>query len=212
MSVAVKICGLNTSAAIEAAAGAAYAGFVFFAPSPRHVLPATAARLARGLPPLVVRVALVVQPSDADLDAILGGFRPDLWQLHGAETPQRVAEIKARTGLPAMKALGISKAEDLAQAAQYLEVADQLLFDAKPPKRPDALPGGNAVSFDWTILAGTILPLPWMLSGGLTAANLATAVRISGAKFVDLSSGVEDRPGHKAPRLIRRFLSAAAEA
>jgi phosphoribosylanthranilate isomerase len=212
MSVAVKICGLNTSAAIEAAAGAAYAGFVFFAPSPRHVLPATAARLARGLPPLVVRVALVVEPSDADLDAILGGFRPDLWQLHGAETPQRVAEIKARTGLPAMKALGISKAEDLAQAAQYLEVADQLLFDAKPPKRPDALPGGNAVSFDWTILAGTILPLPWMLSGGLTAANLATAVRISGAKCVDLSSGVEDRPGHKAPRLIRRFLSAAAEA
>jgi phosphoribosylanthranilate isomerase len=168
--------------------------------------------LARGLPPLVVRVALVVEPSDADLDAILGGFRPDLWQLHGAETPQRVAEIKARTGLPAMKALGISKAEDLAQAAQYLEVADQLLFDAKPPKRPDALPGGNAVSFDWTILAGTILPLPWMLSGGLTAANLATAVRISGAKCVDLSSGVEDRPGHKAPRLIRRFLSAAAEA
>lgn len=212
MSVAVKICGLNSPSAIEAAAGAAYAGFVFFARSPRHVLPASAVRLARGLPPLVVRVALVVDPGDTDLDAILGTFRPDLWQLHGAETPARVAEIKARTGLPAMKALGISRTEDLAQAEPYLEVADRLLFDAKPPKRPDALPGGNAVSFDWSILADTNLPLPWMLSGGLTAANLAAAVRISGAKCVDLSSGVEDRPGHKAPRLIRRFLTAAAQA
>lgn len=211
MSVAVKICGLNSPAAIEAAAGAAYAGFVFFARSPRHVRPATAERLARGLPPLVVRVALAVDPGDADLDAILAGFRPDLWQLHGAETPARVAEIKARTGLPAMKAIGISQAEDLAHAEPYLEVADRLLFDAKPPKRPDALPGGNAVSFDWTILAGTEWPLPWMLSGGLDAANVAEAARVSGASCVDVSSGVEDRPGHKAPRLIRRFLSAAAQ-
>ncbi len=212
MSVAVKICGLNAPAAIEAAAGAAFAGFVFFARSPRHVSPATAADLARGLPPLAIRVALAVDPSDADLDAILADFRPDLWQLHGAETPARVAEIKARTGLPAMKAIGISQAEDLAQAEPYLEVADRLLFDAKPPKRPDALPGGNAVRFDWTILAGTEWPLPWMLSGGLTAANVAEAARVSGALCVDVSSGVEDRPGHKSPRLIRRFLSAAADA
>jgi len=212
VSVAVKICGLNAPAAIEAAAGAAYAGFVFFARSPRHVSPATAAHLARGLPPLAIRVALAVDPSDADLDAILADFRPDLWQLHGAETPARLAEIKARTGLPAMKAIGISQAEDLAQAEPYLEVADRLLFDAQPPKRPDALPGGNAVRFDWTILAGTEWPLPWMLSGGLTAANVAEAARVSGALCVDVSSGVEDRPGHKSPRLIRRFLSAAADA
>lgn len=212
MSIAVKICGLNAPAAIEAAAGAAYAGFVFFARSPRHVRPAMAEQLARGLPPLAIRVALAVDPSDADLDAILAGFRPDLWQLHGAETPARVAEIKARTGLPAMKAIGISQAADLALAEPYLEIADRLLFDAKPPKRPDALPGGNAVSFDWTILAGTEWPLPWMLSGGLTAANVGAAARVSGALCVDVSSGVEDRPGHKSPRLIRRFLSAAAEA
>jgi len=212
VSVAVKICGLNAPAAIEASAGAAYAGFVFFARSPRHVSPATAAHLASGLPPLTIRVALAVDPSDADLDAILAGFRPDLWQLHGTETPARVAEIKARTGLPVMKAIGISQAADLAQAEPYFEIADRLLFDAKPPKRPDALPGGNAVSFDWTILAGTEWPLPWMLSGGLNAANVAEAARISGALCVDVSSGVEDRPGNKAPRLIRRFLSAAAEA
>jgi phosphoribosylanthranilate isomerase len=211
VSVAVKICGLNSAAAIEAAACAAYAGFVFFERSPRHVRPAAAERLARGLPPLVVRVALAVDPSDADLDAILTGFKPDLWQLHGAETPARVADIKARTGLPAMKAIGISQAEDLAQATPYLEVADRLLFDAKPPKRPDALPGGNAVSFDWTILAGIEWPLPWMLSGGLNAANIGEAARISSALCVDVSSGVEDRAGHKAPRLIRRFLRAAAQ-
>jgi len=210
VSVAVKICGLNSVSAIEAAAKADFAGFVFFAKSPRYVTPKKARFLAERLARMTVRVALVVDPSDDMLDTILADFRPDLWQLHGHETPERVAAVKARTNLPAMKAIGVSSAADIAAAEAYLDVADRLLFDAKPPKRPDALPGGNAVQFDWRLLAGTSWPLPWMLSGGLDAANVAAAVRISGTAAVDVSSGVEDRPGHKAPRLIRRFLGAAA--
>jgi phosphoribosylanthranilate isomerase len=212
MSVAVKICGLNSVSAIEAAAKADFAGFVFFAKSPRHVTPAKARFLAERLPRMTVRVALVVDPTDDMLDMIGANFRPDLWQLHGHETPERVAAIKARTQLPAMKAIGVASTADIATAEAYVGVADRLLFDSKPPQRPDALPGGNAVQFDWHLLAGTSWPLPWMLSGGLAATNVATAVRISGAVAVDVSSGVEDRPGHKAPRLIRRFLDAAADA
>lgn len=212
MSVPVKICGLTTRSAVEAAARAAYAGFVFFAKSPRSVSPVKAAWLAANLPHDVIRVALVVDPDDAALDAILSGFRPDLWQLHGAESPARVAAIKARTGLPAMKVIGVSAAADIDAAHAYLETADRLLFDAKPPPRADALPGGNAVSFDWRLLAGRDWPLPWMLSGGLTPANVGQAVAISGAPAVDVSSGVERRPGLKSPRLIRRFLDAAAAA
>ncbi len=212
MSVAVKICGLNSVSAIEAAAKADFAGFVFFAKSPRHVTPTEARFLAERLPRTTVRVALVVDPTDDMLDVIRVSFRPDLWQLHGHETPERVGAIKARTQLPAMKAIGVASAADVATAEAYAGVADRLLFDAKPPQRPDALPGGNAVQFDWHLLAGTSWPSPWMLSGGLAAANVATAVRISGAVAVDVSSGVEDRPGHKAPRLIRRFLDAAAVA
>lgn len=212
MSVAVKICGLNSVSAIEAAAKADFAGFVFFAKSPRHVTPTEARFLAERLPRTTVRVALVVDPTDEMLDAIRADFQPDLWQLHGRETPERVGAIKARTQLPAMKAIGVASAADVATAEAYAGVADRLLFDAKPPQRPDALPGGNAVQFDWHLLAGTSWPSPWMLSGGLAAANVATAVRISGAVAVDVSSGVEDRPGHKAPRLIRRFLDAAAVA
>jgi phosphoribosylanthranilate isomerase len=212
VSVAVKICGLNSVSAIEAAAKADFAGFVFFAKSPRHVTPTEAKFLAERLPRTTVRVALVVDPTDDMLDAIRACFRPDLWQLHGHETPERVGAIKTRTQLPAMKAIGVASAADIATAEAYAGVADRLLFDAKPPQRPDALPGGNAVQFDWHLLAGTSWPSPWMLSGGLSAANVATAVRISGAIAVDVSSGVEDRPGHKAPRLIRRFLDAAAVA
>jgi phosphoribosylanthranilate isomerase len=212
VSVPVKICGLTSRSAVEAAARAAYAGFVFFARSPRFVAPAKAAWLAANLPNNVVRVALVVDPDDAALDGVLAGFRPDLWQLHGAETPARVAEIKARTGLPAMKVLGVSNAADIDAAEPYLEAADMLLFDAKPPERAGALPGGNAVSFDWRLLAGRDWPLPWMLSGGLTPANVGQAVAISGAPAVDVSSGVESRPGLKSPRLVRRFLDAAAAA
>jgi phosphoribosylanthranilate isomerase len=157
-------------------------------------------------------VALMVDADDAALDALLEGFRPDLLQLHGKETPERVAAVRARTGLPVMKAIGVGEAADLEAAKPYETVADRLLFDAKPPKRDGALPGGNAVSFDWTLLAGRRWARPWMLSGGLAPGNVAAAIRISGAAAVDVSSGVEDRPGHKSPRLIRRFLAAVRAA
>jgi phosphoribosylanthranilate isomerase len=212
VSVAAKICGINSVAAAEAAAKADYAGFVFFPRSPRNVTAAQARFLASRLPRHVTRVALMVDADDAALDALLEGFRPDLLQLHGKETPERVAAVRARTGLPVMKAIGVGEAADLEAAKPYETVADRLLFDAKPPKRDGALPGGNAVSFDWTLLAGRRWARPWMLSGGLAPGNVAAAIRISGAAAVDVSSGVEDRPGHKSPRLIRRFLAAVRAA
>jgi phosphoribosylanthranilate isomerase len=212
VSVAAKICGINSVAAAEAAAKADYAGFVFFPRSPRNVTAAQARFLASRLPRHVTRVALMVDADDAALDALLEGFRPDLLQLHGKETPERVAAVRTRTGLPVMKAIGVGEAADLEAAKPYETVADRLLFDAKPPKRDGALPGGNAVSFDWTLLAGRRWARPWMLSGGLAPGNVAAAIRISGAAAVDVSSGVEDRPGHKSPRLIRRFLAAVRAA
>jgi phosphoribosylanthranilate isomerase len=212
VSVAAKICGIYSVAAAEAAAKADYAGFVFFPRSPRNVTAAQAAFLAGHLPRRVTRVALVVDPDDAALDALLASFRPDLLQLHGKETPERVAAIRVRARLPVMKAIGVEGPTDLDAAKVYESAADRLLFDAKPPKRDGALPGGNAVSFDWTLLAGRRWARPWMLSGGLAAGNVAAAIRVSGAPAVDVSSGVEDRPGHKSPRLIRRFLAAVRAA
>ena len=212
MTVQAKICGINSVPAAEASARAEFAGFNFYPRSPRSVTPAHAQFLAGHLPREVRRVALVVDFDDAALDALLSVFRPDILQLHGHETPARTAEIRARTNLPVMKVLGISTAADLDGAAAYLGVADRLLFDAKPPRREDALPGGNAVSFDWTLLAGREWKLPWMLAGGLTPQNVATAIRTAGAPAVDVSSGVESRPGRKSPRLIRRFLAAARSA
>lgn len=212
MSAAAKICGLNSVPAVEAASRADFAGFVFFARSPRCVTREQAKFLAAKLPPRVKRVALVVDIDDGALDAILAVFRPDILQLHGAETPARVAEIRTRTGIAAMKVIGVSEAADLDAAKPYLDVADRLMFDAKPPKREGALPGGNAVSFDWTLLAGRKWARPWMLAGGLTASNVANAIVTSGAPAVDVSSGVESRPGRKSPRLIRRFLAAVRAA
>lgn len=209
MPVEVKICGLNAPDAVRAAATADYAGFVFYPRSPRHVTPQLAASLAAELPASVRRVALVVDPDDALLQTILAGFRPQLLQLHGSETPERVAAIKAAHGLPVMKAIPIREAGDVAAAERYLAVADRLLFDAKPPNRPGALPGGNAESFDWTLLAGRRFALPTMLSGGLTAANVAEAARLTGVDAVDVSSGVEDRPGVKNPSKIKAFIEAA---
>ncbi|MBI1244706.1 MAG: phosphoribosylanthranilate isomerase [Alphaproteobacteria bacterium] len=208
MSAVAKICGVNSVPAVEAAARADFVGFNFFPRSPRYVKPELARFLADRLPRRVRRVALIVDLDDTAIDAILSGFRPDILQLHGAETPARVAEIRRRTGLPIMKVIGVSDGADLDAATAYLDVADRLMFDAKPPKRVGALPGGNAVSFDWTLLAGRNWKLPWMLAGGLTAANVAAAITTAGAPAVDVSSGVEDRPGHKSPRLIRRFLAA----
>jgi phosphoribosylanthranilate isomerase len=207
--VAAKICGLKTPETIAAAVdnGAAFVGFNFFAKSPRALEPALAGALGRAVPPSVRKVALLVDDSDDRIAAILGAAPLDLLQLHGHETPERVAAVKATFGVPVMKVIKVSAAADIARAREYETVADWLLFDAQPPATmTDALPGGNAVSFDWTLLRGFRSPLPWMLSGGLTVANLAQAVRESGAPAVDVASGVEDRPGEKNPSKIKAFL------
>lgn len=209
MTVQVKICGLNAPDAITAASRADFAGFVFYPPSPRAVLPAQAAKLASRLPRRVKRVALLVDPDDAALRAVFIAFRPDMVQLHGKETPGRVAEIRKAFSVAVMKAVAVETAADLDAAREHDGIADWLLFDAKPPKRPDALPGGNATSFDWTLLAGRSWHKPWMLSGGLTSENVGEALRITRAPAVDVSSGVEDRPGHKDPAKIAAFLAAA---
>ncbi len=212
MPTEVKICGISTPAALAAAVagGADYVGFAFFPRSPRAVTPAIAHSLAAQLPARVTKVGLAVDLDDAALAAILEAVPLDLWQLHGAESPARVAQIKARFGLPVMKVVKIAGTEDVAAAEAYIRVADRLLFDTKPPKEmTGALPGGNAVAFDWQLLAGKTWPLPWMLAGGLDSENVAEAARISGARAVDVSSGVEDRPGLKNPDKIRAFLAAA---
>ena len=206
MGVAVKICGLNSPDAVRAAAAADFAGFIFYPPSPRYVEPRVAAELAAVLPKQVKRVAVFVDPDDAVLERTLAAFDADLIQLHGRETPARVAAIKRRFGRPVMKAIAVSASADLKVASGYADVADWLMFDAKPPKRKGALPGGNAASFDWRLLRGKSFARPWMLSGGLDAANVARAVGIAGAAAVDVSSGVEDRPGRKNPFKIREFI------
>lgn len=211
MRAAAKICGLTRPADVAAAAqaGARYGGFVFFARSPRHLSPQQAAALARSVPDGLARVGLFVNPDDAALDATLAVVPLDIVQLHGSETPARVREIKLRTGLPVMKAVGIAGPADLDALWDYGLVADMLLVDAKPPK--DAvLPGGNGLAFDWTLLAGRKFLKPWMLAGGLTPHNVAEAIRLTGAPAVDVSSGVESAQGVKDAALIRAFVRAAA--
>jgi phosphoribosylanthranilate isomerase len=213
MTVAAKICGLSTEPAIEAAiaGGAAYVGFVFYPPSPRSITPARAGELARLVPPAVKRVALLVDADDTAIGAVLEAAPTiDILQFHGAETPERVAAARRRFGRQIMKAISVAGPEDVPAALRYEDAADRLLFDAKPPRRADALPGGNGLAFDWQLIAGREWRLPWMLSGGLTAELLVEAVRISGAKAVDVSSGVEAAPGQKDPAKIRAFLAAAA--
>ncbi|MGE0717450.1 MAG: phosphoribosylanthranilate isomerase [Alphaproteobacteria bacterium] len=211
MSVRVKICGLNDEAGVDAAVagGAAFLGFNFYPRSPRFVTPARAGALATGVPAAIVKVGLLVDADDATIDATLAAAALDMLQLHGRETPARTAELRRRTGLPMMKVLPVAEAADVAAAAPYLDVADWLMFDARPPKDPTALPGGNGLPFDWRLLAGRTWPLPWMLAGGLTAATLAAAVAATGATVLDVSSGVEDGPGVKSPEKIRAFLAAA---
>ena len=208
----VKICGITRAAdlAVAAGAGARYAGFVFFPKSPRHLTVEAAAALAAEAPLGVARVGLFVNPDDAALDAVLNRVPLDILQLHGAETPARVAEIKARSGLPVMKAVGVAGPGDLDALWNYGLVADLLLVDAKAPPGAD-LPGGNGLSFDWRLLAGRRMLRPWMLAGGLTPANVAEAARLTGAPVVDVSSGVESAPGTKDPTLIRAFVAAAQD-
>lgn len=212
MALEVKICGVNTpeTAAAVSAAGARLAGLVFYPKSPRAVTPEQAARVAAAIAPGIAKVGLFVDPEDAQIEAVLKAVPLDLLQLHGEETPERVAALKARFGVPVMKVLKIARAADLEQVTAYSGVADRFLFDARPPKdRRDSLPGGNAVAFDWRILAGRRFPMPWMLAGGLKPENLRQAVEISGATAVDASSGVESSPGVKDPEKIRAFLTAA---
>jgi phosphoribosylanthranilate isomerase len=212
VSIEVKICGVNAPAALAAAveAGAEYVGLNFYPPSPRFVTPDQAAALTAAAPPRLCKVGLFVDVEDETIAKTLAAVGLDMLQLHGGESPARVAEIRARFGLPVMKAVKIAGAADVAAAEAYLRVADRLLFDAKPPKEmTQALPGGNALTFDWQLLAGKTWPIPWMLSGGLEAANVAEAARISGARALDVSSGIEDRPGLKNPDKIRAFLAAA---
>ena len=211
MTIAAKICGLNNEGAVAAAVegGAAYIGFVFYPPSPRAVSPQQAAALCSAVPAGVRRVALFVDADDTAVRAVLDAVPIDILQFHGRESPARVTEAKARFGRPVMKAISVAAPEDVREAARYEAAADFLLFDAKPPRRPDALPGGNGLAFDWRLIAGHEWRLPWMLSGGLTAAVLPEAVRLSGANAVDVSSGVERRPGDKDPAKIRAFLAAA---
>jgi phosphoribosylanthranilate isomerase len=210
--VSAKICGLKTPETLAAAVegGASLVGFNFYGRSPRCVDPATAGQLAAKVPAGVRKVALLVDDSDARIAEILGACALDLLQLHGHETPERVTEIRARFGKPVIKVISVSEAADLDRAAAYEGVADYLMFDAKPPRSlANALPGGNAVSFDWTLLSNRRFRRPWLLAGGLTADNLVEAVRISGAPMVDVSSGVEDRPGEKNVSKIKAFLDAS---
>jgi phosphoribosylanthranilate isomerase len=212
MTVQVKICGISTPAAMTAAVegGAAFVGLVFYPPSPRAVTPSQAAPLAALVPPGIVKTGLLVDAEDATIEAILKEVPLDLLQLHGGESPQRVAAIKRRFGLPVMKVVKLRQEGDLEAAQSFLAVADRLLFDAKPPaEMTAALPGGNAVAFDWTLLSGRRWPLPWMMAGGLTSQNVAQAVAVSGAPAIDVSSGVEDAPGKKNPQKIAAFLAAA---
>lgn len=206
----VKICGVTRPEDIAAVAeaGGRYIGLNFFQKSPRYVTPALAASLAAGTPAGLCKVALVVNPTDAALDALTAEVPMDMIQLHGSETPARVAEIKARYGLPVMKAVGVGSAEDLAALDAYGAVADQLLVDTKPPKGAD-LPGGNGLAFDWLLIAGRRWSVPWMLAGGLTAETVAEAIRVTGARQVDLSSAVESAPGVKDAGLIAAFCKAA---
>ncbi len=210
MSIEVKICGVNSPEALAWAAdsGADFVGFVFFPASPRAVTPAEAGAISASLAGGPRRVGLFVDPDDALLEAALAAAPLDVIQLHGEESPGRVAEIRGRFGLPVMKAIGIATEADLAEIARYAPVSDRLLLDAKPP--PDAvLPGGNAAPFEWRLARLAAIPKPWLLAGGLTPTNVAEAISASGAPGVDVSSGVERARGVKDAGLIRAFVTAA---
>jgi phosphoribosylanthranilate isomerase len=214
VSPGVKICGLSSAPTLQAAiaGGARFVGFIFYPPSPRYVTPDEAAALALGVAPGVTKVGVFVDPDDAQLAAVLAKVPLDLLQLHGSEDPARVEQVRRRFGRPVMKAIPVAGPVDVQGAQRYFGVADWLLFDAKPPKDMEgALPGGNGLALDWQLLRERRWPLPWMLSGGLDTQNLAEAVRTSGAPNVDVSSGVEAKPGVKDPEKIAAFLARARQ-
>jgi phosphoribosylanthranilate isomerase len=207
MSIRCKLCGLTTSDDISAAvrADASYVGFVFFLGSPRNLEIRSANLLVAATPNHITKVGLVVDADNNFLDKLTSSISLDMLQLHGNESYQRVAEVKARYGLSVMKAVGISNLKDVQAAQQYGEVADQLLLDAKPYSVSD-LPGGNGIAFDWNLLAGSSWKVPWMLAGGLKPNNVATAVKLSGAQQVDVSSGIETSPGKNNAELMSEFV------
>ncbi|WP_237478106.1 phosphoribosylanthranilate isomerase [Lichenibacterium dinghuense] len=210
MAPLIKICGLSTEDTLDAAldAGAGRVGLVFFPRSPRHLAIRRAAALAARARGRAAVVALTVDADDGTLDEIVAAVGPDMLQLHGRETSERVAGVRARFGRPVVKVLGVSEASDVSQAPAWAEVADEVMFDAKPPKGATR-PGGNGVAFDWSLLAGLDLPVPFMLSGGLGPHNVGEALRATRAPAVDVSSGVETAPGVKSPELIAAFVRAA---
>jgi phosphoribosylanthranilate isomerase len=213
MTPTVKICGLSTASTLDAAlaAGADMVGFVFFPKSPRHIDWATARALGRQAEGRAKIVALSVDADDDTLKRIVDALSPDLMQLHGGESPARVREISGRFARPTMKAIGVATRADLTAAGAYEGVVDTLLIDAKPPKGA-ALPGGNGRPFDWRLTQDFHAPVPWLLSGGLDPENVAAAIALSGARGVDVSSGVESAPGVKDPAKIRAFVAAARRA
>lgn len=210
LALRVKICGLRTPQEVEAAAaaGAAYVGLVFFEKSPRNLTVEAAREAAWAAPMGLAKVALTVDASDAALQAILDAVPIDMLQLHGQESPDHVVALRHRFGLPVMKAVGVAEAADLDRVAEYEDVADQILIDAKAPKGA-TLPGGNGIAFDWRLIANRQWKKPWMLAGGLTPFNVAEAVRLTGARQVDVSSGVESAPGVKDAGRVRAFITAA---
>ena len=210
MSIRCKLCGLTTLDDISAAvrADASYIGFVFFLGSPRNLEIQAANLLLEATPKHVTKVGLVVDADNNFLDRLTSSACLDMLQLHGNETYQRVAEVKARYGLSVMKAVGISNLWDVRDAQHYGEVADQLLLDAKPNSVSD-LPGGNGISFDWNLLAGSSWKVPWMLAGGLNPNNVASAVKLSGARQVDVSSGIETAPGKNNAELMSEVVMQA---
>lgn len=215
MTVGVKICGLSNAASIECAiaAGAEYIGLNFYPPSPRYVVPTAAAALADQARGRTKIVAVVVDADDDLLKKIVDAVDPDMFQAHGSETPERIAEIGALTGKPVIRAIKVREQSDIASAGDYVGEASMFLFDAKAPETlQDALPGGNGIVFDWSLLGGKEDDMCYMLSGGLDAENVADAIRITGAPIVDVSSGVEQAPGKKNLDLIRKFVVAAKSA
>lgn len=209
--IRIKFCGLTQVDDIAAAvrAGAAYCGLMFFGPSPRNLTVPRARELALAAPEGLAKVAVTVNAEDAFLDAIAAAVPLDMLQLHGRESPDRVAALRARYGLPVMKAVGVADEADLPALEEYGRVADQILVEAKPPKGA-VLPGGNGVPFDWRLIAGRRWPVPWMLAGGLTPGNVAEAVRLTGARQVDVSTGVERAPGVKDAARMRAFAAAVS--
>jgi phosphoribosylanthranilate isomerase len=215
MQVKVKICGIKTPEALQAAlaARADFVGFVFYPPSPRSLAPEVAAELAELARGRATIVALIVDADDATIDRIVSTVEPDMIQLHGSETTERVAEIARRWGRPVIKAIKVESAGDAERALDYVGAAKLILFDAKAPKDlAGALPGGNGLAFDWRLIAAVKDRVPFLLSGGLTPDNVAAAIAATGATMVDVSSGVETAPGKKSPDLIRQFVAAARAA